>query len=262
MVPEELRQDVGSAGEVFGPEPPYFEVPAKVQAAIEQHMSDSGLTAARLPVDNDANLYQQFKVVQKALPALQNEVKVALYEANQVHLLPVLPRQVEFSFKRQDALGLTDARSKPGRVLISLSRNLAADEVGLTTLHEAGHLIDLLYFPPVDVMAEAGIPKLEVDAVMEAVKETQVWKHYQGRLNVDPRDHIATYLANPKEVWARAYAQYIAEESGNENLLAAVKEQTSTHGGTALPEHWTTEDFQPVRRAINHLFHTKGWLRK
>ncbi|AMR26901.1 hypothetical protein A0257_07130 [Hymenobacter psoromatis] len=247
------------------PADPYFDGSAKVLAKMEQQMDEHGLRAEQR-VTGDKNLYERFKVKKALFPAQQQAARDALYAADEVHSLPPLEtdryRKVELSFKKQDALGFTDAYSQreTGKVLMTIDRELAPAQVGLTMLHETGHLIDLMYFKPVNVLAESGIVKPEIEAILSAARETRAWQQYEGRLRLDPHDDDALYLTNPKELWARAYAQYIAEKSGNETLLAAVKEQAAT-GYNQLPEHWSSADFTPVRQAIDHLFYAKGWLR-
>jgi hypothetical protein len=69
------------------------------------------------------------------------------------------------------------------------------------------------------------------------------------------------YLLDLPEIWARAYAQYIAIRSGNAALgraLAAVRSDPDMlHPGV----HWTDADFTPIATAIDDLFKEVGWRR-
>jgi hypothetical protein len=225
-------------------------------------MDEIGLMAEQ----RDRNLYQRLNARHAPFPAQDQAVQQALWAAEEVHSLPPLEteryKQVDFSFKKQAAYGLLDAQSKreTGRVLLTVKRDLAPEQLGLTVLHELGHLIDLLFFEPLNVLSHSGITKPELEPVLRAAQSTRTWQQYQGRLNVDPFDDDALYLSSPEEIWARAYAQYIAEKSGNEILLAAVKQQAAPTFNQ-LPEHWAAADFTPIRQAIDTLFQTKGWLR-
>lgn len=155
-----------------------------------------------------------------------------------------------------------DAQSKraASHILLTIKRELTLGQLGLTVLYEIGHLIDLLFFEPVNILSHSGITKQELEPIFRAAQSTRAWQQYQGCLNVDPFDDDALYLSSPQEVWALAYAQYIAEKSGKEILLIAVKQQ-AVPTYNQLPEHWSTADFTPIRQAIDTLFQTKGWLR-
>jgi hypothetical protein len=225
-------------------------------------MDEIGLLAEQ----RDRNLYQRLKVKQAPFLAQNQAVQEALWAVEEVHSLPPLEteryKKVESSFKKQADFGLIDARSKreAGHILLTFKRDLAPEQLGLTILHELGHLIDLLFFEPVNVLSHSAITKNELEPILNAAHSTRTWQQYQGRLNLDPFDDDALYLSRPEEIWARAYTQYIAEKSGNENLLAAVKEQAAT-AYNQLPEHWSAADFMPIRQAIDTLFQTKEWLR-
>ena len=228
-------------------------------------MDEIGLLAEhRAP--GDRNLSQRLNTKRAPFPAQNQAVQEALWAIEEVHSLPPLETEryktIELSFRRQSGYGFIDARSKreTGRILLTFNRDLAPEQLGLTILHELGHLIDLLFFEPVEVLSHSSITKQELAPILNAAQATRAWQQYQGRLNLDPFDDDALYLSNPAEIWARAYAQYIAEKSGNENLLAAVKEQAAP-AYNQLPEHWSATDFMPVRQAIDTLFQTKGWLR-
>ncbi|GAA4509252.1 hypothetical protein GCM10023172_42480 [Hymenobacter ginsengisoli] len=225
-------------------------------------MDESRLLAEQ----RDRNLYQRLKVKQAPFFVQNQAVQQALRAVEEVHSLPPLEteryKKVESSFRNQAAFGQIDAQSKreTGHILLTFKRDIAPEQLGLTILHELGHLIDLLFFEPVNVLTHSDITKNELEPVLSAAQSTRAWQQYQGRLNLDSFDDDALYLSRPEEIWARAYAQYIAEKSGNENLLAAVKEQATT-AYSQLPEHWSTTDFMPIRQAIDTLFQTKGWLR-
>lgn len=228
-------------------------------------MDDTGLIAEQR-ASGDRTLYQRLEVKQAPFLAQNQAVKEALRAIEEVHSLPVFEteryKRVKFSFKNQDAFGLIDAHKQreAGNVLLTFSRDLAPAQLGLTVLHELGHLIDLLFFEPANKLTQPDDSKKELEPILIAAQSTRTWQQYQGRLNLHPLDDDALYLTRPEEIWARAYAQYIAEKSGNETLLAAVIEQAAP-AYNQLPEHWSSADFTPIRQAIDSLFQTKGWLR-
>ncbi|MES2596418.1 MAG: phage minor head protein [Verrucomicrobiota bacterium] len=64
------------------------------------------------------------------------------------------------------------------------------------------------------------------------------------------------YYLKPKEVWARSYAQFIAEESGDATMLG----QVAKIRGEPIPtRQWDEADFAPVKNAIRELFVKRGW---
>ncbi len=262
-VPAEFQPNVGQTGTVFDlGHHAYGDVAEGMARKIEAQLVgiDSQMTAAR-----KGNYDREIDSTQNTASRAQHAaVKGAGFDIEEVLNLPAFPRdrftRITQGFKKQQAWGWLDAKSNFEKVTLTYSTRVPVSEMGLTALHEHGHLLDLMHFEPRYVMAETGIEKAEVNRIVQAAKQTRLWQQYQGRLNLDLSDEQATELTNPKEVWARAFAQYIAEESGNETVLAAVKEHTAAQGRD-LPEHWTTEDFAGIRREMNRLFAQKKWLR-
>ena len=74
-------------------------------------------------------------------------------------------------------------------------------------------------------------------------------------------DNIKELQKNP-EIWARAYVQYIAQKSGNPELLAALHAKRDTPVGQMLNRYWSDENFRPVAKGFDDLFRSKGWLRE
>lgn len=63
------------------------------------------------------------------------------------------------------------------------------------------------------------------------------------------------YHLRPEEVWARAYAQWVALRSGD----AAMLEQVRGRRAGLLKTQWDDDDFGPIARAIDRLFEALGW---
>ena len=96
---------------------------------------------------------------------------------------------------------------------------------------------------------------------------------------VNPR-HI-NYLISGEEVWARAYAQYIAVRSGDKTALAELRlmQKAATYGPVKAdqpyntnpmgkepipnswdyPVVWQDDEFEPIAEAIDKLLEGKGW---
>ncbi|MCC6454190.1 MAG: hypothetical protein IT328_04555 [Caldilineaceae bacterium] len=66
------------------------------------------------------------------------------------------------------------------------------------------------------------------------------------------------YLLRSDEMWARAYAQYIVQKSGDAVLKAELAE---TLASSPYPTQWDDADFAPIAKAIDALLRYVGWLR-
>jgi hypothetical protein len=149
---------------------------------------------------------------------------------------------------------------------VDLAGNSTADHIGvrasgewpaLTTVHEAGHFLDLEGIGAKGTFASA---TGELKEVLDAARQTQAIAGLQSKMatttSQDIREHIRDYLLTDKEIWARAYSQYIAERSHS----APLKTQLEARLAKTEFEQWTTEDFAPVAQAIDKLFTQLGWL--
>ena len=64
------------------------------------------------------------------------------------------------------------------------------------------------------------------------------------------------YLLDPREIWARSYAQWIATETGDASMLAELQ---GTFNGP-YPAQWTDEDFSAVAKAFRKVFKSAGLI--
>ena len=77
------------------------------------------------------------------------------------------------------------------------------------------------------------------------------------------------YAHSDIELWARAYAQYIAVRSGDLAMMAQLRMQQETYTDAAaqkwqtpelaIPVQWQDDDFEPIAQAIDELFAALGW---
>lgn len=75
------------------------------------------------------------------------------------------------------------------------------------------------------------------------------------------------YAVSEKELWARAYAQYIAVRSGDKKMMAELRRWQKEYHAEAgkgdnipVPEQWDDDDFSPIAAAIDRIFEALGWL--
>lgn len=128
----------------------------------------------------------------------------------------------------------------------------------LTLVHEIGHWLDKSGRPSRNWITD------DLDGELkpwwEAVQASTAWKSLESMPSETWRQRAKRdYYLKPKEAWARAYAQYIAEESGDETMTAQVSDIRSE----TLPDRqWQAADFAPIRAAMNDLLTSWGWKKK
>src|SRR5690606_9836911 len=110
-----------------------------------------------------------------------------------------------------------------------------------------------------------GIPSNEIYAsedansplvrVMDAIYRSEAFKNLANILNRRHRN----YARSGRECWARAYAQFIAEESGNPLMLQRIRNVANgTVSGYPLGMQWMEQDFAPIRQEIKTAFQKMG----
>ena len=150
--------------------------------------------------------------------------------------------------------------------------NSTAPTPDFTLLHEIGHWLDHASIgggPPdfasasSDLLAEwrEAVKKSKAAKKFRRLKKDGLVKVNHPKLGVVDRtvdDAYIKYLTSHEELFARSYAQYIAEETGDPVLL----EQLASELGDpeiGYPEQWETNDFKKIKKAFNNLFEALGW---
>ncbi len=167
--------------------------------------------------------------------------------------LPVIPVQ---RIDKGGALGAFRHR-RGEAVAIMLANGNPYPEFTLT--HEIGHFLDLEGIGRKGVFAsETG----ELRDVMNAIRATALfarleaaWKH--PKTTIDEAEYLA-YLLEPRELWARAYAQWIAMRGGDDLLLDQLR--SARGDGDGLMQ-WSDRDFAPVAREMDRMMRDLGWMR-
>jgi hypothetical protein len=129
----------------------------------------------------------------------------------------------------------------------------------MTTAHEVGHLLDLEGIGDGECATTSGHAGMA--AVLEAAEKTEAIKalrRLRGEtISVEKKGHL-DYLLMPEEIWARAYAQFIAQRSGFRSLARDLRRATESEAG----RQWTAADFKPVADAIQKLMTELGWMQE
>ena len=77
---------------------------------------------------------------------------------------------------------------------------------------------------------------------------------------------IDLYWLRPNELFARAFAQYIAAKIQSQALKAEIRlirAGALSESPSAVPAnaHWSDPDFREVKRSLDRAFSTLGWLK-
>ena len=124
----------------------------------------------------------------------------------------------------------------------------------LTIVHEIGHYLDhvALSGSPTRLRNRETIKQStpEMRALMAAIRVTPT----SGLLR--PKQ------ANPRELWARAYAQWIAWRSGSSRLQGQLDRILTHQNATVRIRHWPYDEFAPIASAIDRLMEARGWARQ
>jgi hypothetical protein len=145
----------------------------------------------------------------------------------------------------------------------------------LTFIHELGHFLDHqgLGAPGRYASEDGRLPEIlgairRTDAIrlleIRSGQDSVLIDGARGRRYRFPiqRRQVA-YLLEPKETFARAYAQYIALRTRDPILLAELDSlRQATISQRVYHTHWTEEDFEPVAGAIERLFVQRGWMKR
>jgi hypothetical protein len=108
-----------------------------------------------------------------------------------------------------------------------------ADEVGLAVGRD-GRLVE----EGTSRAREAGGERLEA-----AIRNQKYTRQQQQEIG---------YLATGREMWARAYAQYVALRSKDVGLAMEV--------GKFASQQWAWDDFEPIAAEMDKLFRNRGWM--
>lgn len=125
----------------------------------------------------------------------------------------------------------------------------------LTAVHEIGHWLDHIAMGDKGGFAsELGSPVMR--QWMAAVERSGVVDKLRA-LKL-PKSDIQ-YYTDPKELWARSYAQFIGQRSTNEAVRKELTDMASPRR-INLGLQWTEESFAPIDQAIETMFKEMGWL--
>ena len=127
----------------------------------------------------------------------------------------------------------------------------------LTMVHEVGHLLDL------EAVGVKGVPATKtrhpiVQQVLEAANRSEAVQGLRSRMTeaTSPRTkQYYNYLLSDVEIWARAYAQFIAQNSTNPDLQSQLDKALASEPF----RQWSKGDFAPIASAIEAMLEKLRW---
>jgi hypothetical protein len=199
-------------------------------------------------------------------------VRAAVAAIDSVHgdgTLPQLVVRTNASTVEAASYGWDDRSGRP----LSLSVSRRAPRPQLAVVHEVGHFLDHQVFGD---RRRFGSESDRVPDLMQAIGDTMAvrrLRELRSRRQVLIRTHphrrerftldqaLISYLLEPREIFARAYAQYVAVRSGDLRLLTQLQEvQRDLFVGMVYHQQWDQEDFLPVRGAFDRMLRWRRWI--
>ena len=185
----------------------------------------------------------------------------ALAAIDQVHLDGALPRVAVRELRDSNIRGLfqsVDTEGPQGQVADHLAVCSSSPWPALTMVHETGHFLDLEGIGSKGSFATASRDPLMVD-VLRTAKDTAAIRSLEAARShagsVDEKEYL-NYLLLDAEIWARAYAQFIAERSES----GVLKQQLEMARSDEPDHQWMQGDFAKLGEAIHAMFTRLGWL--
>lgn len=170
-----------------------------------------------------------------------------------VHRLPPMqPIKISRNV-RMDRRGEYDPDSRV------LSVDVKTDKIDpeFVFVHEVGHLLDeeLLGIRSA-ILSQTSIRHKLARQVLTEIKASQRYRYLEKS-----KDPFRSYLLLEHELWARAYAQFIAKRSGHPVLLSNIRYHLSRNDNDFFfAQHWDDEDFSAIESAIENLLNSEGLL--
>ena len=189
----------------------------------------------------------------KITPSYKTSVNRALTAINKVHgdgKLPKIPIQASRSKQFYGAFEYSRYSREASAIKLA-----SKDHPELTLIHEIGHFLDNNGLPGKGFCSELNLS--EIIPLMKAIdnsNEIQVLKAL-------PSNKSISYLLNPAEQFARAYAQYIAWKTQDPTLILQLKGiQLNSGNPVNRCKQWNEENFLPIAAEFDILFKKMGWL--
>ena len=219
---------------------------------------------------SEARHLREFVVHSIDDPALHTQAILEVVAS--VHRVPEVPAIVADLKQLSDG---THARYRSIHgIPTSITTSTLATRPHLETLHEVAHFLDDAAYGEIGRFASETEPVFA--DVMNAIHETPTVERLRAmrdgtlvlrsgfRVPVAPADqaaHDATvaYALENRELFARAYAQYITHETQHPALMKDLRHALASPGDRAYGSQWDDDEFSPVQKAFRELLRRLSW---
>lgn len=219
------------------------------------------MRAARHKLAGDARLSDVLRLPKSDWAGLRAEAQAAVEAITSVHRISHLP-SIDVLFTASDRYGgYTPATEERDR---SLELSVIALTPRLTVVHEFGHFVDDA-IGGFEVYSSQELNSLVSRVIADAertqaIRALRVYEQQtKGTFSAERAQVI--YRLQEVEIWARAYAQYIAIRSGDTQLLVEVQKRRDIDIGVLQNEQWEWNDFDLIASAIDALMQILGWAK-
>ncbi len=212
---------------------------------------------------NGPAVSEAFNVASLRSRAIREEAALALEQIDSVHGDGQLPK---WPLAESSSHSFFGAFYTQGGRAVKIALSKTGDHQAFTFIHEIGHFLD---HSAADRMWSSLSSAGENAAIIQAAKNSNWMMNFLSMVHqinnrssadayvVPISSQYASYLLRPQEIYARAYAQYIATKSQNPVLLEQLKKLQDAK----FPTQWTDEDFAPIAQVFDELFKEKGWIK-
>lgn len=130
-----------------------------------------------------------------------------------------------------------------------------ASDSAMSFIHEFGHHLDNDVLHLNQTRWNPGIRNEATEAYWDAIRKSKHYRDLEYWLYDadDPPSRYVQYMADPKELWARSYAQYVVKKTGG-NMLKELESLRKELVAMA----WDDNDFTDIERAIETLLSSQG----
>jgi hypothetical protein len=135
------------------------------------------------------------------------------------------------------------------------------EQAELSLLHEIGHFLEFAAIPGANFGHRDWNSDPFLGRMLDAANASACVSHLRTAVQgmTDPLQIRAFgYYLDPKEIWSRAYAQFIAARSQDPVLMGFLDRRRSPN--IPDPIQWKDSDFGPMTAAIESVFAELGWL--
>jgi hypothetical protein len=234
------------------PEPVAPPEPPAAQEMVERPLREAfALQRSALTDKRDGPVWD---AVEHGLATIDRLLRLpALPEAQ-----PVIPVRADSNLHLRGTQGFVRSDRFNGMVHeMTIATNGATKEE--TVVHEAGHVLDkwLLREGGPEWGSERGTTgagEAELREVMRLARASQAYERI--RADTATRPSAWAYLRSGRELFARAFSQWVGLRSGDARIRAG---HVETPGYVFT--QWEDADFAPIAEAMDAFFRAKGWLR-